>query len=318
MNQPSPRQQTPPEEESGRYWKHVVDYGLIFFFGVPVLVVAVAAFLGLACLVEWESVCKVSSCGWSWLTTGEKEPESGSTTVRNLALSFGGFIAIGVAIWRSDVANRQAKALKQQVTALKDQVKISQSQATTSQQGLLNERYQKGAEMLGSSILSVRLGGIYALTRLAGDHAGQYHVQIIRLLSAFVRDRSAQQDNQSREDVQAAMTAIGTRSDADIKREKKEAFELDLTRANLTNTNLSNANLTDADLSGANLAGANLAGTNLTSAKLTSFDAKRRRPAEGLTQDQLNQACANSNKWPQLDAVQDAETGKLLKWRDQP
>ena len=51
-----------------------------------------------------------------------------------------------LAVWRSIVAERQAD---------------------TAQQSLLNERYQKGAEMLGNEVLSVRMGGIYALGRLA-------------------------------------------------------------------------------------------------------------------------------------------------------
>ena len=68
---------------------------------------------------------------WDWLSDGE----SGSTTVRNVALVLAGVVALPVAIWRSVVADRQAK---------------------TAQQGLLNERYQKAAEMLGSDVLSVR------------------------------------------------------------------------------------------------------------------------------------------------------------------
>ena len=99
---------------------------------------------------------------WEWIVT-----ESGSTIIRNLGLVIGGLIAIGFGIWRGVVASRQAK---------------------TSQRGLLNERYQKGTEMLGSEVLSVRLGGIYALQRLAEDDPVQYHVQIMRLLCAFVRN----------------------------------------------------------------------------------------------------------------------------------
>ena len=75
---------------------------------------------------------------WEWLNGGE----SASTTIRNIALVAAGLIALLLAIWRAVVAELQAN---------------------TAQQGLLNERYQKGAEMLGSDVLSVRLGGIYAL-----------------------------------------------------------------------------------------------------------------------------------------------------------
>ncbi len=41
--------------------------------------------------------------------------------------------------------------------------------------------------MLGDGALSVRLGGIYALERLAEEHVGDYHVQVMSVLSAFVR-----------------------------------------------------------------------------------------------------------------------------------
>ena len=41
--------------------------------------------------------------------------------------------------------------------------------------------------MLGSEVLSVRLGGIYALQRLAEEWPDQYHIQIMRLFCAFVR-----------------------------------------------------------------------------------------------------------------------------------
>lgn len=338
MNQRRPKQKTPPEEESGPNWKRIVDYGLTFFFGVPVLVAAIAVVSGLACLFDWKPICSVSSCGWNWLTQGEAGLESGSTTVRNLVLSFGGFIAIGVAIWRGFVADRQAKALKDQVVALKQQVEHSQSQVTTSQiqaktsqQGLLNERYQKGAEMLGRKVLSVRLGGIYALSRLAGDHADQYHIQIMNLLCAFVRNptkdeeaglkkigvrqlsKELQQIIQStlktmgahsdtgteltievtRDDVQAALAAIGARSAKGKKLEEKNKILLNLTKANLANTDLAGADLTNTDLTGADLTRANVTGADLSMVK-------------GLTQEQLNTTQADSSKKPTLNAS--------LKW----
>ena len=99
---------------------------------------------------------------WRWLNDGE----SGSTTIRNLGLVIAAIVALPLAIWRSIVAERRAK---------------------TAQRGLLNERYQKGAEMLDSQVLAVRLGGIYALARLAREHPGDYHTQIMSLLCAFVR-----------------------------------------------------------------------------------------------------------------------------------
>ena len=84
--------------------------------------------------------------------------ESFSTTLRDVALVIGGVAAILLALWRSRVSERQtAIAQRQNETA--------QHQAEIARNSLLNERYQRGAEMLGSEILSARLGGIYALQR---------------------------------------------------------------------------------------------------------------------------------------------------------
>ena len=80
---------------------------------------------------------------------------AGSTTIRNIVLVIAAPIALVLAIWRNIVAERQVE---------------------TKQHGLLNERYQKGAEMLGSGVLTVRLGGIYALQHLAEEHPEIYHI----------------------------------------------------------------------------------------------------------------------------------------------
>ena len=83
-----------------------------------------------------------------------------------MSFVIGGIVALFFALWRGRLAERQA---------------------STGQQGLLNERYQKGAEMLGSGVLSVRMGGIYALQRLAEEHPKEYAIQILGLFCAFVR-----------------------------------------------------------------------------------------------------------------------------------
>lgn len=97
--------------------------------------------------------------------------------------------------------------------------------------------------------------------------------------------------------------------------------------ANLANASLSNAklcgselvmaNLSDAFLKNADLSGANLLNTNLSGAKLCYPCNGNRSPVKGLTQEQLNQACADLNNPPRLhDCVLDATTGKPLVWHD--
>ena len=70
--------------------------------------------------------------------------------------------------------------------------------------------------------------------------------------------------------------------------------------------------LSDAKLYGTILSDTNLSGSDLSGAKL-SLDGKL--PVFGLTQVQLDEACADPNNPPKLDGVLDAETGEQLLWR---
>ena len=200
---------------------------------------------------------------WGWLSNGE----SGSTTIRNIALVAAGMIALPLAIWRGVVANRQAN---------------------TEQQGLLNERYQKGAEMLGSEVLSVRLGGIYALQRLAEEWPDQYHIQIMRLFCAFVRLPTRDQSFESgqtvieagiqlgiRQDVEAVMQMMGSRDESRIALERMADFRLDLRGADLSKAEFLDADLSNAMFHKSNLSGANFANTNLADSFLIYSDLSR-------------------------------------------
>ena len=144
---------------------------------------------------------------------------------------------------------------------------------TLSREGQVTDRYTKAVEQLGSDKLDVRIGGIYALERVARDSARD-HATVMEVLTAFIREHSrepwpvdsngAQQgEKKTRPDVQAAVTVAGRR-DA-----KRDILPIDLADANLTRANLSGADLSGADLGDVNLAGANLAGANLTYARLT-------------------------------------------------
>ena len=201
------------------------------------------------------------SFSWVFWKDLRGENESLSTTIRNLGLVIGGVIAIILAIWRSRVAERQAG---------------------TAQQSLMNERYQRGAEMLGNSVFSVRMGGIYALQRLAQEYPQQYHIQIMELFCAFARYPTGSEgvtggpyaDEPSdppklREDIQAVLTAIARRSEAALACERAaNDYRLDLLGADLGGAALQGANLARAGLQISNLAHANLVGANLSGARL--------------------------------------------------
>ena len=203
----------------------------------------------------------------NWLRTTESDVESGSTTIRNLGLVIGALFALYIAAWRSIVAGRQAE---------------------TARQNLLNERYQKGAEMLGSKVLSVRLGGIYALQELAKENPSQYYVLVMRLLCAFIRHPTEDKSVETKEywddsgdvhyspfrvDVQSILCMFRYRDQKKVDLEEKNEFEIDLSGSDLrgavlTGLNLAGSNLSSTRLNGAYLVCANLSNANLTSAVL--------------------------------------------------
>ena len=57
------------------------------------------------------------------------------------------------------------------------------------EQGHITDRYTKAIEQLGSAKLDVRLGGVYALERIAVD-SKRDHPTVVEVLSAFVREHS--------------------------------------------------------------------------------------------------------------------------------
>ena len=256
------------------YWRRRRSYTRARVW-VPALIVVLLSTGVTLSYVFWDRLI----VSWAWLSDGE----SGSATIRNVGLVIAGLIALPLALWRSFISHRQA---------------------VTGQQGLLNERYQKGAEMLGSAVLSVRLGGIYGLASLAEDHPDQYHVPIFQLLCTFVRrppeegkrDETEQvhreksnSDHELRQDVQAAMTAISGRSEAGLGHEKATRgflievtdsvaegvtvrraglFWLDFRGANLRYVDLLKAKLSWANFNDADLSNSTLLEANLSHARL--------------------------------------------------
>ena len=208
---------------------------------------------------------------WDWLHPRDLTTVSNSETLRNVGLLIAGGIAFVFALWRGWVAERQTS--------------VAQHQAITAQQSLLNERYQQGAEMLGSEVLAVRLGGIYALERLAAEHPEQYHVEVMRLFCAFARNPTGSDEDRDktltwdegfvpkprvREDVQTVLTAIGSRSLEGIEWEyRTRHFHLNLSGTHLKGASLRHVNLRHANLTGANLEDAELQYTDLSWANLS-------------------------------------------------
>jgi hypothetical protein len=180
------------------------------------------------------------------------------------------------------------------------------------EQGQVTDRYTKAIEQLGSKELDVRIGGIYALERIARD-SPRDHPTVMEVLTAFIREHSREpwpppdhpasqeQLRSLRPDVQAAIMVVGRRdaerdirpidlsraylSGADLARadlsganllrvhfDDAELYRANLASANLFQAHLSGAELVRAILTGANLEGADLVGANLARADLSGAD----------------------------------------------
>lgn len=176
--------------------------------------------------------------------------------------------------------------------AIEEQVRISERQLKTADDAQITERFSRAIEHLGSPEPQIKIGGIYALERIAKDYKEDYHQTVMEVLTSFIRGferpiptqsadpgGSVQQEEKDREwldeaakvprDLQAAVTVVCRR---DIVWEKQElqGFRLDLCGADLHHLRMYKANLTRASLHSANLTGADLTEANLSKANLNS------------------------------------------------
>lgn len=192
----------------------------------------------------------------------------------------------------------QLKIAQQQLQDNRDQAeavrKETNEQLRIARDGQLTERFTRAVDQLGNENLDVRLGGIYALDRIARDSEADMPT-VVKVLAAFVRghsplpqsingdeDGTGTSDASSDEgqpvplsrraaDVQAALTALGRmkyRPPVSIDLTETDLEYATLVAAHLAGANLKGAFLGSADLEGAHLKGANLWGAFLGGATL--------------------------------------------------
>jgi hypothetical protein len=148
------------------------------------------------------------------------------------------------------------------------------------EQGHVTDRYTKAVEQLGGKKPDVRIGGIYALERVARDSARD-HPAVMEVLTAFVREHSpismrpsrpdgAEPERSPRADVQAALTVVGRLTMVGRGDPTRDIRPIDLSGAELADAKLPHgAHLVGAKLAGVNLSRVDLSGADLTGADLT-------------------------------------------------
>ncbi len=128
-------------------------------------------------------------------------------------------------------------------------------------EGQITERFTRAIDQLGNKELWIRLGGLYALERIARDSDEKDHWTVMEVLTAYVRGYKRDEPFEAIPiDVQAILTVLGRRTRTYMDGEDNR---LDLTRANIRKADLIGVNLVGASLIGVNLVGASLAGANL-------------------------------------------------------
>lgn len=195
---------------------------------------------------------------------------SNTEQLRNVAIIFAAVFGFPLLIWRSSAASKSANA---------------------AEQGNITDRYSKAVDQLGNENRSIRVGGIYALERIARDSPPD-HWTIMEVLASFIRQellvpsgateialllstQAVIKEVPARQaDNYAALKVLGRRnSDHD---DKNELLHLDMTNLdgallqemNLTRIDFFRAILRRSALQGANLTGANLGKADLRTARL--------------------------------------------------
>jgi Pentapeptide repeats (8 copies) len=209
---------------------------------------------------------------------------------------------IGVALWNAKIAQENARAAQQNAQAAQTNAETAQKNLLLTEvtaqknyklaeEGKLTDRFSKAVELLGSDKLDVRLGGIYALERIARDSQPD-HWTVMEVLTAFIREKSKTNlqesliqiekmgfkndgvgliDFELTSDIETAITVIGRRRQEWIAHESDDQ-KLDLRGAGLVHANLRKANLSKANLANADLRYANFHETNLDKANLFFTD----------------------------------------------
>jgi Pentapeptide repeats (8 copies) len=177
-------------------------------------------------------------------------------------------------------------------------------QVHISREGQITDRFTRAVDQLGNLNVDVRVGGLYALERIARDSAAD-RTAIQFLMGAFVRNHAnwpvgapdgPQQPTETIDerlpslrarapDVQVAMAVLGRRLPAPDER------PLSLSRTDLRGLALNDARLNGATFHESNLAHAELINVRLDHADLTAADLRRASlESSHLTGANLSQA----------------------------
>ena len=183
------------------------------------------------------------------------------------------------------VAFVQAYSTSKQVEVLEQQTTLFEQQTTLSD-------FAESVKMLESDRTALRIGGIQALSQIAEAQPEEFHIRVMRLLSAYIREADKSDSNQRtlRPDVQAALDAIIYRGARGLQLESEYRLQysaiepenpwrkpppiIDLRGSDLRWAGLYGAELAYAALDGANLSNASGDNANFSNSSLVDATAQ--------------------------------------------
>ncbi|ACB52240.1 hypothetical protein cce_2892 [Crocosphaera subtropica ATCC 51142] len=119
--------------------------------------------------------------GFSYYKPSEFQNSINAENILKLLQFLGTSFASIAILFNVYYAAKRATALDKTALAAEKNIEVAQNSQIT-------ERFTKAVEQLGSENLSIRLGGIYALEKIAQDAPKTYHWTIMEILCAFIRN----------------------------------------------------------------------------------------------------------------------------------
>jgi len=135
-------------------------------------------------------------------------------------------------------------------------------------EGHITDRYSKAIEHLGNQNADVRIGGIYALERIARDSMADRET-IVDVLATYVREHTkighrTPSEEKIGADVQAALYVLARRPNAEGGAKRLDFYHSGLNDADLSGGDFRNAMFDYGRLDGASFSGARLNGADLS------------------------------------------------------
>ena len=212
----------PPDEQDPKKWFNKTWVQLVGVIGTIILFVLVAGLI-----LDW------------YIAPNPGNSKAKRELVQALALLTAGVAgAFGIYFtWRGQRITREGQKKTQEDTEKQlqltrdnlvstqedtaQQLRLTQQELHLTQQGQITERFTRAIEQLGATgdkgvrKLEIRLGGIYALERIAWDSPERDYSTVMEVLTAYVRENTTQAPGPSRGSSDAASTSNEATAEAD-------------------------------------------------------------------------------------------------------